>query len=260
MEKFGSFKELYDVNLKATYNIEIGDRVYVPGEVITRFDKIQVAGLQENIRRVKATGGYENRTLVVWESLRDINLSFVQGVFSMTQFALLSNSRVFNVEEDEGVLVSRYEELETNEEGKVKLKNIPNDGLFVYNKSTGEKITNYVINENELTISDKFMDIVVTYNYLHKNGQVVKLGQNLLSGFLELEGKTRVKDDTTGQTVTGIIRIPKLKLVSDLSIRLGTSLSPISAQFNAIGVPVGSRGSNYVSELILLDNDIDSDF
>ena len=81
MEKFGSFKERYDVNLKATYNIEIGDRVYVPGEVITRFDKIQVAGLQENIRRVKATGGYENRTLVVWESLRDINLSFVQGVF-----------------------------------------------------------------------------------------------------------------------------------------------------------------------------------
>ena len=140
MEKFGSFKELYDVNLRATYNIEIGDRVYVPGEVITRFDKIQVAGLQENIRRVKATGGYENRTLVVWESLRDINLSFVQGVFSMTQFALLSNSRVFNVEEDKGVLVSRYEELETNEEGKVKLKNIPNDGLFVYNKSTGEKI------------------------------------------------------------------------------------------------------------------------
>lgn len=47
--------------------------------------------------------------------------------------------------------------------------------------------------------------------------------------------------------------------MSDLSIRLGTQASPITANFNAVGVPVGSRGDSYVSEFYLLGDDIDSD-
>jgi hypothetical protein len=37
--EFG-LKELYSVVLKATYPIEIGGRIFEPGEVIARFDKI----------------------------------------------------------------------------------------------------------------------------------------------------------------------------------------------------------------------------
>ena len=49
----------------------------------------------------------------------------------------------------------------------------------------------------------------------------------MFNGFLELEGKTRVKDDTSGLITTGIIKIPKLKLMSGLSIRLGAQANPV---------------------------------
>jgi hypothetical protein len=38
-EEFG-LKELYDLTLKATYPIELDGRVFEPGEIIARFDKI----------------------------------------------------------------------------------------------------------------------------------------------------------------------------------------------------------------------------
>ena len=41
--EFG-LKELYSVVLKATYPIEMEGRKFEPGEVIARFDKIQIDG------------------------------------------------------------------------------------------------------------------------------------------------------------------------------------------------------------------------
>jgi hypothetical protein len=76
---------------------------------------------------------------------------------------------------------------------------------------------------------------------------------------LELEGKTRVKDDTSGLVTTGIIKIPKLKLMSGLSMRLGAQANPVVGSFRAEGVPVDSRRNSYVMEMYFLDEDIDSD-
>ena len=80
-----------------------------------------------------------------------------------------------------------------------------------------------------------------------------------MNGFVSLEGRTRVKDDTSGLITTGIIKIPKLKLMSGLSIRLGTQANPVVGNFTAEGVPVDSRNSSYVMEFEFLNNDIDSD-
>ena len=69
--KFG-LKELYDLSLKATYPIEMDGRTFEPGEVIARFDKIQLANFREITSRVSANGGYGNSTLVVWEDPKEI--------------------------------------------------------------------------------------------------------------------------------------------------------------------------------------------
>ena len=83
--------------------------------------------------------------------------------------------------------------------------------------------------------------------------------KRFLNGFLTFEGRTRVKDDITGQTHTGIIKIPKLKLMSDLSMRLGQDATPVLGTFKAVGYPVGVKGNKKAMEIILLDDDIDSD-
>jgi hypothetical protein len=74
MSNFG-LKELYEVSLKATYPIEMGDRTIEVGETVARFDKIQLTVLQENKNLVAARGSYDNRALVWWEETQEISCS-----------------------------------------------------------------------------------------------------------------------------------------------------------------------------------------
>jgi hypothetical protein len=151
------------------------------------------------------------------------------------------------------------ESLESDEHGVITCKYKPARNVYVYKLVDGSKLE-FTQDDNTLTIEEAFTDVIVDYEFDYTgDGQIIKIGQRLLQGFVSLEGKTRVKDDTTGQVVTGLIKIPKLKLMSDLSIRLGAQANPVVANFNAVGVPVGSRGGSYVSEFYLLGDDIDSD-
>lgn len=254
----GSFKDLESVSLKATYDMRIGNRLIVPGEVITFFDTIQMAGLNEIKSRVSANGGYGNPALVYWETTKEVQLNFSRGVFSKAQFALMSNANL--IEKDSNSLkIHNRELLESDENSQVICKFVPLENIHIYSQTTGEQL-NYTQEDEILTIEAPYESVIVDYDFLYTSPEsCVHIGSRLFNGFVELEGRTRVKDDTTGQVVTGIIKIPKLKLMSDLSIRLGASANPILANFNAIGVPVGSRDSSYVSEFHFLSSDIESD-
>jgi hypothetical protein len=105
-----------------------------------------------------------------------------------------------------------------------------------------------------------FVELLIDYQYNYDNGyEVLSIGNSLTSGYLSLEGKTRVKDDITGQVKTGIIKIPKLKLLSNLSMRLGNDGIPLVGRLDAVAIPTGNRGSKKVMELLFLNDDIDSD-
>ena len=258
-DSLGSFKVLEDVHLKATQDIEVNGRTYEEGETIALFDKIQIAGLTELKNYVAARGGYDNRGLVYWETTRELRLSFSQGVFSSTQFGLLNNSKMISYDTDEPVLVTQLEELESNEVGNIYTTHEAIDQIFVYDKETGEKLHCWKVG-TFLKINGPYKDVIVKYRYHYTGGaSIAKIGQQCLRGFLELEGKTRVKDDQSGLITTGIIKIPKLKLMSGLSMKLGAQASPLVGNFEAVGVPVESRHNSYVAEFCFLNNDIDSD-
>lgn len=262
MDTFG-FKDFESVRLKATYNIEIGGRTIEEGETIAYFDTIQIAGLQENFQVITAHGGFEDRDRVFWERAKDTQISFSKGVFNKEQFALLTNSRMLQVAPDKVVCVSMRETLESNENGQITLKFAPalssRHKVFVYDKLTGQKLQ-FECEENIITISEPYKDVIVDYQYDYNGGgSVVMIGQHLINGFLRLEGKTRLKDDTTGQVVTGLIVIPRLKLMSNLSMRLGAQANPVVGNFSALGVPVGDRGTAHVSEFYFLNDYLESD-
>ena len=188
-----------------------------------------------------------------------MQFTFTQGVFSGTQFGLLNNAKIIKVEEEEPILISRIEELESNEDGYIATTDVVVDQVFVYDKETGNKLSWARIGDR-LRINEGFTDVIGTYRYAYGGGaQVARIGERFMSGFLALEAKTRVKDDTSGLVTTGIIKIPKLKLMSGLSMRLGKQANPVVGNFSAVGIPVGERGSSYVCELLFLNNDIDSD-
>lgn len=259
--EFG-LKELYDLTLKATYPIEMGGRTFEPGEVVARFDKIQIANFKELTSRVSANGGYDNRARVIWEDPKEIQLTFTQGIFSKTQFALLSNSKLLRKKDEACMLIPEHFVGESDEDGRIVLgkQNIQN--VFIYNAKTFNKITPKTIDleKGDIVIDQPYCDVEVDFYYCYqKDTMLITVGEKLINGYLQLEGKTRVKDDITGKTHTAILLIPRLKLVSDLSMRLGREATPVLASFSAIGLPVGVKGSKKIMELFFLSDDIDAE-
>ena len=255
----GSFKVLENVHLKATYDIEVNGVKFNTGESIAVFDKIQLSNFNEIKEYVAARGGYDNRGHVFWETTKSMRFSFTQGVFSKTQFGLLNNAKVISVSNEEPLLITFDDELESDEIGILRPTKTPVDQIFVYDKESGNKIE-VEPSGIHFKIKEPYKNVIMRYRYNYEDGATVaKIGQQFLQGFLELEGRTRVKDDTSGLITTGIIKIPKLKLMSGLSMRLGTQANPVVGNFNAEGVPTGSRRNSYVMEMYFLNNDIDSD-
>lgn len=262
MEHEFGMKELYSVVLKTPFPLHINGRDFAAGEVVAAFDKITLALINERSAHVVARGGFDNRDLVTWTTTQEIQLRFTQGIFSKVQFALLSNSKLLEIQENQVIPIFKREVLESSEEGVVELSEEPFGEVFLYKEEDGLRIQNYTQTENKVfNINEPFVSVVVDYSYQYSGGgSQITIGKRLVESYLELEGKTRVKDDNTGHTKTGIIKIPKLKLMSNLSMRLGRDANPMMADFQAIGVPTGKREDSRVMEIIFLNDDIDSDF
>lgn len=256
-----SLREMYDCAIKTTYPIEINGKYIEEGEIIGYFDSIQLANFQEIVNRVAATGGWDNRAQVTWETTKEIDLVFTSGIFSKEQLALMINAGLAR-NDDKEIKVHQREYVETDEFGKVKLKYEPYEKVYVYD-SNGNKLPYICLEDKELQLLSEvnaYQDLIVDYYYIYKNGNsTMVVGQQLLTGFVELEAKTRVKDDVTGQTHTGIIRIPRMKIMSDFAIRLGKQANPYVSSLKAVGYPVGSRHQSSVMEITYLDDDVDSD-
>lgn len=264
METTGfSFKDFEKVHIKSTYNIEIGNRKISEGETIAYFDKIQIFGLNEVAEHVSARGGYHNREHVFWNIVQEMPLQFAQGVFSQQQLALLMNCHLL---QSQTLLdpISEYEVLEVDDSLKITLsrENVETDSLYIYNKNTGELIADYTVDGSEITFTNisPFTEVICVYEWIYGgNSSILKVGEELLKGYVSLEGRTRIKDDTEGTVTTGIIKIPKLKLMSDVSIRLGANASPLVANFKGTAFPVGPRGNSKVLEFYCLDTYLDGD-
>ena len=251
-------KELYEVTLKTTLPIEVNGRIFETGETVARFDKIQLGSFTEDKRFFSANGGYENTARVWWEDTKEVAVNIIQGIFSSSQLAIMSNANLVTI--NDPVILSQREIVETNENGMAILTKEPQLPIFVYRKDTGEKIANFSYTANSIVIGEPYAEFIVDYAYQYDGGyRDLTVGRAFTNGYLSLEGKTRVKDDITGQTKTGIIRIPKLKLMSDLSIRLGKDAMPTVGRLNAVAVPDGRKGNKKVMEILFLNDDIDSD-
>lgn len=260
MEQY-SFKELYDVRLKSTYNMEINGRKYESNEVIILFDNIQIAGLNEVLKVTSARGGYDNRSLITWTNTKEVNFTFSQGVFSSEQLSFLTNARLLEKTESSPISVDKREIIEANENGIIILEKEPNSSPFFYLKETNDKL---LLEKGETsqtyTGAEPYKEVIVDYAFDYYNkAEIFQIGKQPFAGYVSLEGKTKIKDDTTGFIKTGIIKIPKLKIVSNLSVILGENAnSPVIATFNGIGYPDGPRGNSKVAELQILSEDLDN--
>lgn len=258
MENQFSLKELYDVRIKTTYPIEINGKQLEIGETIAMFDRIKIANFEEIKSFIAARGGYNNEGRVFWEDEKEIRIDFQQGIFNTAQFSLMNNAKLLENKKNTLLTITKRELNQSNGEGNIFLEETPLGNVFIYDEN-GNKLS-YSQEENRLKIDETYCRVIVDYEYKYKgNSQSILVGRPLIQGFLSLEGKTRVKEDITGQVKTGIIKIPKLRLMSELSMRLGQDAVPVMGSMTISGLPSGVKGSKKVMELTILEEDIDSD-
>lgn len=250
-------KELYSVALKSTFNMDINGQHYDKDEVIMRFDKILIATVNEDKTSSTARGGAGNNTLVYWDNTRDTQFHCEQGVLSKAGLSILANSKIVKKEQGEVISVPVIGEEQDPENGQITLKYQPNGNGFIYDKQTGEKLYSG-LTEKTYPASQT---IIADYSFDYTNGgDTLEIGNRLLNGYLRLEGKMRLKDDSDGHDKTAIVTIPKIRITSSLTMRLGKNATPTVGNFSFIGYPVGNRGAQQVMSIQILNDDIDSDF
>ena len=251
--------------------MEINEEWFEEGEPIMFFDNIQIAYLEETKSRTNARGGTGNQVFIKWEDTKGMDIQLSEGVVSKMGLSLLSNSKIFS-KKSNIVPIPYTEKVESYEEDgnwylslRHKLLSAP----YVY--KNGIKITDFryrnemVGNEEKGKIlinekCDESSEYYVYYEYEY-TGQTenLQIGQRLVKGFLSLTGRMRIKDDQSGKETTCLVEIPKVELMSDLTLRLGSEVSPALYNFYLRAHPVGDRGNQYVCKITLLDKDIDSD-
>ena len=286
MENIG-IKELYDITIKTTRPIEFCGRTYDEGEPVVFLERAQFGILNESRIRIFARGGKENRRLIMWETTQPIQMQIQQGVISKENLSILTNN--YLVEETTDLIPfhkSFSAPLYTGQEHLIiplpKYTN-SNTKFFVYTED-GERVPNKylslgldeelsdveqnIVYYNELWIQPKDNENNIDYtkinsfiidSYITKPVKVLNIGKDALRGYFRLEARTRVKDDIDGIEKTGIFVIPKMRIMSDLSIRLGDSITPFVYGFNFEGEPVGAHGESRVCDLYFLEEDLDAE-
>lgn len=247
-----SFKELRSVVFRATDSISMAGKDYPAGTVVAVFDRISMAAVQAENKPTKANS---SKTHLIWEELGDITLSFAQGIYSLLDFSLMTNSKIHNIEGGSGSVLTQVEKFRLEEDNTITLsKPFINTPTF-FNKSgiiEPLEISDTVITFDSL--ESRLVTAVYEFEY-DKSSARVNIGEQVTTGFMSMEARTQIADDQ-GNYVTGILRIPKLKIISGLRLEMGTQAIPNIAVFNAIAIPDGPRNKARVAEFEMLFEEI----
>jgi hypothetical protein len=267
MEKNFGIQELYELKIKTTLDMTIGNRTYSAGETVFFFENAELSMLEEDIKLKGAFGGQYNQNLVFWRDLSSVRFGIDKGVLSELDLSVLLNARIL---QESPILIGRRETLVASADGTVYLTKTPAEKtkIFAYKETiegfektfgtVGDATINFGV-ENASAI------FVVDYSFSYSQGTSYFISNDELSGFFRVEAKTRLKDDVSGMERTGIIVIPNMQLTSGINIILGTKATPIvgNFMFTSISTPnVDKKQSpsenNSVYSMYILDTDIDA--
>ena len=294
IDQYFGIKELYEVALRAKTPMQFGDRYIEEGEVVLYFENINMSLLTERSSPIIARGGWSNMPRVIWEDRSEVEFSLSEGVMSSISMGILLSANVTKKKQDESLLVQKREgpfELEQyGDNVRLRLKYWPvpleKKKTFIYEfardvaqrKVYGRRLEGIidpfddsktipyieVFEDKALTIpADKSKKYIVDYYYEYDGNEalIYTIQKERFNGLFSLEGKFYSKDENEGKNYTNLLYMPKVRVVSDISLRLGERADPTMSVFNIIGLPVnaGVDRKGMILEITRLDRNIDEE-
>lgn len=288
IDQYFGVKELYEVVLKAKVPMQFGSRRLEEGEPVLYFENVSISMLSERNSPIMARGGWSNMPRVIWEDRSEVTFSLTEGVMSSISMGILLSANMTEKQEGTSIAVPIREgpfELDTG--GGFYLNHYPilppQKKVFIYeyerdvgqrkvygtidktryNPLTGETEPYIILfDDKQKTIeADATKHYMVDYYYEYKDEALIYLIQKeRFNGLFTLEGKFYSKDENGGLNYTNLIYMPKVRVVSDINLRLGERADPTTSVFNIVGMPEKTDDSNnLIVRITRLNQDIDAD-
>ena len=258
-------KDLERVCIKTREEVTFGKRVLEAGEPVMYFENIQIALLSEQVTPIMARGGWGNEPRVIWEDRKETIFSFTNGTLNTTSFNFLLNANMLQAKPDQPLFF--VEDLYIDSDGIINLKFIPETKhkkifFYLYDfDNLQERITPISIEGRKVMFDSKYADMVVRcdYYFYHDNEDTVvySMARERFTNLYTLEATFLMKDENEGLYHTGLLRMPKVRVVSNINLRMGERADPAVSTFNIIALPEtqGDREA-VVCEVLYLDKDI----
>ena len=297
IDQYFGHKELYEVVLRAKNPMQFGDRYIEADEPVLYFNNVNMSLLTEQNRPIFARGGWGNMPHVIWEERSEVQFQMVEGVMSSVGMSILMSANVASGGSKEKPLYINMKEgpLSFSMDNIVILKHWPIDYpkkktfIFDYDRDAiQEKLygKKYIspsdqekIDLGQLTIdqivpriaifkdkncqepAENNRKYVVDYYYEYEDKALIyTIQKERFNGLFTLEAKFYSKDENEGNNYTNILYMPKVRIVSNINLRLGERADPTVSTFNIIGLPetVGEY-KNLIMDITRLNEDIDAD-
>lgn len=276
MDQYFGTKELYEVVLKANTPMNFGSRRVEVGEPILYFEKVNMAQLNEQSRPIMARGGWGNMPHVIWEDRSEMTFALSEGVMSSIGMGILMSADMVNHEDAKnGNLYIQKREGPFYLDDltmSYKLNRTPAQDkkifLFEYEREVPQKkidmkAEGLVIDKDILRYKNGDINKQYLIDYYFKYGEealVYYIEKERFNGTFSLEAKFYTKDENDGINTTNIMFMPKVRVVSDINLRLGERADPTVSVFNVIAMPEKTEESReMIMKIVRLGEDFDAD-
>jgi len=280
IDQYFGVKELYEVVLKAKVPMQFGSRRLEEGEPVLYFENVSISMLSERNSPIMARGGWSNMPRVIWEDRSEVTFSLTEGVMSSISMGILLSANMTEKQEGTSIAVPMREgPFELDLDNCFILNHMPilpprkKVFIYEYERDVGQKKVYGEIVQNIHNIAgeeiprirvkeaDATKHYMVDYYYEYKDEALIYLIQKeRFNGLFTLEGKFYSKDENDGLNYTNLIYMPKVRVVSDINLRLGERADPTTSVFNIVGMPEKTDDSNnLIVRITRLNQDIDAD-
>lgn len=273
--------------------MKFGERYIEADEPVLYFDHIAMSMLSEQSKEIFARGGWLNQPKVIWQDRTEIRFQMSQGVVSQFGLGVLLGAKVAIKGKEKPILMHKTEgpfDFDIGTEiPRIYLEHWPvnyiqkKTFIFEYDRDAvqkkiyGKRIEGQyndpfepnketpcieLYQDKDLrTLADTDKKYVVDYYYEYgKEAISYTLQKERFNGLFTLEGKFYSKDENEGINYTNILYMPKVRIVSDINLRLGERADPTVSAFDIIGLPetVGDD-KDLIVEIQHLGEDLDAD-
>lgn len=289
-DQYFGVKELYEVVLRAKNPMQFGSRYLEADEPVLYFENITMSVLSEKDAPIMARGGWSNMPRVIWEDRSEVQFTVSEGVMSSISMGILLSANVTQNKIEEPILARKKEGPfsfaigETRPIIEIEHWPVPSDRkktfIFEYSRDVAQRkiygkeihgtydlvtgkekcLIELYEDKNLQHLADMNSEYIIDYYYEYTNEALIYTVQKeRFNGLFTLEGKFYSKDENEGLDYTNLIYMPKVRIVSDINLRLGERADPTMSVFNIIGLPenVGGNKKSMILEITRLSDDID---